>query len=144
MNATSRQAKVNRLVSRLNQPAWYWPFAILLAGFYVATSLYISAHRLLWYDEIFTAIMSRLPTVRTMWQAISEGVESIPVAYFLITRLFDQLFHHADIGIRVPSALALGMGLLVTFDVARRLTDGLYGLIADFVSDEFDRDLLWL
>jgi hypothetical protein len=65
-----------------------------------------------------------------MWNALREGMEHLPLPYFLIARAFDQLFHHADIGIRVPSVLALGAGLLVTFDIGRRLTDGLYGLIA--------------
>ena len=76
------------------------------------------------------ALVSRLPNLRVMWKALSEIEEQTPPLYFLITRTFDQMFHHADIGLRVPSALALGAGLVVTFDTARRLTDGLYGLIA--------------
>jgi hypothetical protein len=118
------------VVDRLHQPEWYWSLAILLAGFYVVSSLYISAHRLLWFDEILTALVSRLPNLHTMWKALSEVAEQTPPLYFLITRTFDQMFRHGDIGLRVPSALALGAGLLVTFDIARRLTDGLYGLIA--------------
>jgi Dolichyl-phosphate-mannose-protein mannosyltransferase len=126
------------VVSRLHQPAWYWSLSLLLAGFYVGTSLYISFHRLLWYDEIFTALTSRMPNVRTIWESLSESVQQIPPLYFLITRIFDQMFRHADIGIRIPSALALGTGLLVTFDIARRLTDGLYGLIAmSFLTTSF-------
>ena len=138
MERTSWQSKAYWVVSRLRQPAWHWPLALLLAGFYVATSLYISAQRLLWFDEICTALTTRLPDVRTMWKALSESADSIPLLYFLITRIFDQMFRHADIGIRVPSALALGAGLLVTFDIARRLTDGLYGLIAmSFLTTSF-------
>lgn len=138
MDQTSGQSKANGVVSRLNLPAWYWPLASLLAGFYVATSLFIAARRLLWFDEIFTALICRLPTAGAVWKACSEGVEQIPPLYFLIARLFDQVFGHADIGIRVPSALALGIGLLVTFDLVRRLTDGLYGLIAmSLVSTSF-------
>jgi len=130
MDRTSGQSKTDGVVSRLQQPVWHWSLAFLFAGFYVATSLYISFHRLLWYDEIFTALTSRLPNVRTMWKALSESSEQIPPLYFLITRTFDQLFRHADIGIRVPSALGLGAVLLVVFDLVRRLTDGLYGLVA--------------
>jgi hypothetical protein len=130
MDKKSGQSKAERVVSRLQRPAWHWSLAFLLAGFYVATSLCISSQRLLWYDEIFTALTSRLPNLRTMWKALSESSEQIPPLYFLITRLFDQAFRHADVGIRVPSALGLGAGMLVTFDIARRMTDGLYGLIA--------------
>jgi Dolichyl-phosphate-mannose-protein mannosyltransferase len=137
MDRTSERSQACKLVSGLNQPSCYWPLAFLLAGFYVATSLYISAHRLLWYDEIFTAITSRLPDLRTMWKSLGSA-EIIPPLYFLITRIFDQLFRHADIGIRVPSALAVGAGMLVTFDLTRRLTDGLCGLIAmSFLTTSF-------
>ena len=130
MDRASGQSKAYAVVSRLHQSAWCWPIAFLVAGFYVASSLYISSQRLLWFDEIFTAIISRLPDVRTIWKALSESADSTPPLFFLITRIFDQVFRHGDLGMRVPSAIALGAGLLVTFDIARRLTDGLYGLIA--------------
>jgi mannosyltransferase len=116
-------------ISRLHQPVWYWSIAFLLSGFYVVSSLYISAHRLLWYDEILTAISSRQPTVRTMLDSLGS-LDAVPPLYFLITRLFYRAFHHSDFALRIPSALALGAGMMVTFDIARRLTDGLYGLIA--------------
>ncbi len=130
MDRESGQAKLCTVLSRLHRPAWCWPVALLLAGFYVVSSLYISSQRLLWFDEIFTAIISRLPDVRTIWKALSESADATPPLFFLITRVFDKVFRHGDLGMRVPSAIALGAGLLVTFDVARRLTDGLYGLIA--------------
>jgi hypothetical protein len=138
MDRTSGQSKAYRVVSRLYQPAWHWSLAFLLAFFYVATSLYIASRRLLWFDEIFTAFASRMPNVRTIWESLSVSLQQIPLPYFLITRIFDQVFRHADIGLRVPSVLGLGAGLLVTFDIARRLTDGLYGLIAmSFLTTSF-------
>src|SRR5437870_9976767 len=130
MDTRSAHSEGYGVVDRLHAPRWHWSLALLLAGFYVVSSLYVSAHRLLWFDEILTALVSRLPNLRTMWKALSEVAEQTPPLYFLITRTFDQMFRHGDIGLRVPSALALGAGLLVTFDIARRLTDGLYGLIA--------------
>jgi len=130
MDTRSEHSKGYGVVDRLSDSGWHWSLALLLASFYVVSSLYISAHRQLWFDEILTALVSRLPNWRVMWKALSEIEEQTPPVYFLITRAFDQMFHHADIGLRVPSALALGAGLLVTFDTARRLTDGLYGLIA--------------
>ena len=138
MDRVAGQSKADAVVSRLQQPAWHWSLAFLLAGFYIVTSLYISSRRLLWFDEICTAMITRLPDLRAIWKALSESADSIPPLYFLITRIFDQLLSHADIGIRVPSALALGAGLLVTFDIVRRLTDGLYGLIAmSFLTTSF-------
>ena len=118
------------LAARLRLPEQYWLLALLLAAFYFVTCLYISAQRLLWFDEILTALITRFPDLHTMRQALSEIAEQTPPLYFMITRVFDRMFQHADIGLRVPSVLAFGAGLLVTFDSARRLTNGLYGLIA--------------
>jgi hypothetical protein len=138
MEARSEQSEGYGVAGRLRQPGFYWPLALLLSGFYVVSSLYISAHRQLWFDEILTALVSRLPSWSIMLKSLSEIEEQTPPLYFLITRTFDQIFRHADIGLRVPSALALGAGLLVTFDIARRLTDGLYGLIAmSFLATSF-------
>src|SRR5450759_2567020 len=130
MDTISSHSKEHALVFRLRQPACGWSFAVLLAGFYVVTNLYISSRRLLWFDEIYTAITCRMPDVHTILKSLAESQQPIPPLYFLIALVFDHAFSHADFGMRVPSALAFGAGMLVTFDIARRLTDGLYGLIA--------------
>ena len=109
---------------------WAFIAAILLAAFYLATSLYISSHRLLWVDEILTVLNTRLPSWTTIWKAAAQGADGLPPIYFMVVRPFDDLLGHTDLSIRLPSALALTAGLLLTFDCARRLTDGLHGLIA--------------
>jgi len=110
---------------------WTLAAAIVLIAFYFATSLYISAHRLLWVDEIATAVVTRLPGgLATIWRAAAQGVAPLPPTYFMMVRLFDDFLGHSDFAMRLPSALAMMAGLLLTFDCARRLTDGLHGLIA--------------
>jgi mannosyltransferase len=109
---------------------WSIAAALLLAAFYFASSLYISSHRLLWVDEINTVNFSRLPGFASIWKALSEGAEGMPPTYFMTVRVFDKLFGHSELAVRLPSALALIAGLLITFDCTRRLTDGLHGLIA--------------
>jgi hypothetical protein len=104
--------------------------ALGLTVFFGATSLYIAAHRLLWFDEVLTTLICRLPTVGTVWKALSEVAEQTPVLYFLIARAVDQLLGPSDLAVRLVSVLAFGAALLVTFDSARRLADGPYGLIA--------------
>jgi hypothetical protein len=66
----SGQTKIEGLISRLRRPIWYWPLAALLTGFN-ATSLYISAHRLFWGDEIL-----RPPSAcatGAVWQTLSAA-----------------------------------------------------------------------
>ena len=45
MDTRSEQSEGYRVVDRLRQPRWHWSLALLLAGFYVVSSLYVSAYR---------------------------------------------------------------------------------------------------
>ncbi len=109
---------------------WSWFVAAALAAFYLATSLYISSHRLLWFDEVFTVHMARLPNWRTLIVALGHGVDSLPPPYYMVVGLFGKVFGHSELAVRLPSTLAMVVTLIVTFDCARRLTNGLHGLIA--------------
>ncbi len=109
---------------------WTFLVAAVLAMFYLATSIYISSHRLLWFDEVVTVHMARLPDLKTLLAALSHGADSLPPLYYLVVGMFEKLFGHSEVAIRLPSTLAMVATLLITFDCARRLTDGLHGLIA--------------
>jgi uncharacterized membrane protein len=104
--------------------------ATALAAFYFASSIYISSHRLLWFDEIFTVYMARLPHWVAIWKAVADAADTMSPVYDMVVRVFDKVLGHSEVVARLPSALAMAAGLLITFDCARRLTDGLHGLIA--------------
>lgn len=110
--------------------AWTLVAAGALAAVYLVISVLIARHRLFWYDEVLTVIYSGQPTVAALWDALARGVDGMPPAYDLLVRLFTHLPLPLEVAARLPSALALAAGLLVTFDCARRLTDGVHGLIA--------------
>jgi len=109
---------------------WTFIVAALLAVFYFVTSIYIASHRVFWFDELFTLHIARLSSWTAIWGALSNGVDALPPTYYMLVRAFDSLFGPGDVAARLPSALAMVIGLLVIFDCARRLTDGLHGLIA--------------
>jgi len=109
---------------------WTYIVAAGLAIFYFVTSIQIAAHRVFWFDELFTLHIARLPQLSTIWTALSNGVDALPPTYYMTVRLFDSLFGPGDVAARVPSMIAMCLGLLLIFDCARRLTDGLHGLIA--------------
>jgi len=109
---------------------WSWFVAAGLAISYLAASLYISSHRLLWFDEVFTVHMARLPNWSTLIIALGHGVDSLPPPYYLVVGSFGKVFGHSELAVRLPSTLAMVATLLIVFDCARRLTDGLHGLIA--------------
>src|ERR1700759_3237648 len=72
----------------------------LLAVFYFVTSIQIAAHRLFWFDELFTLYIARLPHVSTIWTALGNGVDALPPAYYMSVRLFDSLFGPGDVAAR--------------------------------------------
>ena len=109
---------------------WALLAAAVLATFYLATCLYISSQRLLWFDEVFTVHIARLPNWSTILAALSHGADSLPPLYYLVVRAFGKLFGYSEVAVRLPSTLAMVATLLIVFDCARRLTDGLHGLIA--------------
>jgi Dolichyl-phosphate-mannose-protein mannosyltransferase len=117
---------------QLTQPSDKLPLlaAAALAAFYFATSVYIASHRLFWFDEFFTVRIGQLPTWTMIWTALSHAADSLPPFYYMLVRAFGTLFGRSELVARLPSALAMVAGLLLTFDCARRLTDGLHGLIA--------------
>lgn len=108
---------------------WSLAGALLLAAYFLVTSIYISCHRLFWYDEIFTTLTTRMPDWQTIWRALADS-DPLPFGYFVVARVFDKLFGPSEIGIRLPSALAMVAGMLLTYDGVRRVTDRLHGLIA--------------
>jgi uncharacterized membrane protein len=111
----------------------YWIAALVVTAFYLATTIYLASHRLFWNDEVLTVVVSRLPHWTTIWTALSRAVDSQPPLYYLIVRFSESLFGHSEVAARLPSVLAMASAMLITFDCARRLTDGLHGLLALFV-----------
>src|SRR5271169_5830791 len=90
--------------------------AALLAAFYFSTSVYIASHRLFWFDEFFTVRIAQLPAWTVIWTALSHAVDSLPPFYYMLVGLFGTLFGSSEVVARLPSALAMVAGLLLTFD----------------------------
>ena len=108
-----------------------WLGAILFGLFFLITDINIAHRRLFWFDEIGTLKIAKLPDLAAVWQVQTSALaDSAPIVYHLLIRLFYNLSGHAEISIRIVSALAMSAALLVVFDCARRLTDGTHGLIA--------------
>jgi 4-amino-4-deoxy-L-arabinose transferase-like glycosyltransferase len=100
---------------------WSLIAALLMAAFYLITSLYIDSHRLFWYDEIFTVRIAWLPHWTTIWAALHHAIDAQPPLYYLVVRTFGKLFGHSEVAARLPSSLAMVAGLLITFRLCAAL-----------------------
>jgi hypothetical protein len=118
--------RVSNVQSKLS-----WLGAILFSLFFLLTDIDIAHKRLLWYDEIGTVKLIQLPNFAALWQAQNSfRGDSVPTLYLLLARFFYQITGHSESAVRLLSAIAMAAALLVVFDCARRLTNGLHGLIA--------------
>lgn len=104
--------------------------AVILAIFYLCTSLYIAAHRLYWFDELFIVRIAKLPSLTAMWQCLAQASDTMPPGYHFLMRVVGRTFGYSEFAMRLPSAAGLVIGLLLTFDCTRRITDNLHGLLA--------------
>ena len=79
---------------RANYLAGPWAYVIagLLAVFYFLSSLYIAAHRVFWFDELFTIHIARLSNWTAIWTALSNGVDALPPPYYMLVRAVDSFF----------------------------------------------------
>lgn len=116
--------------ARLIPERWTIIAAGLLSLFFLSTTLYIANKRLLWYDEIVTALLSRQSWPVEILRLLKTGIDQQPLPYYLLVKLFGKPLGYSAFALRLPSALAVFTGLLVVFDCTRRLTDGLHGLLA--------------
>src|SRR5271165_4694422 len=86
---------------------WSLVAAAVLAAFFFATSIYISAHRSYWFDEILTVDIAQLPDYRMIWSAVTHGVDGGSPVYDLVVRGFDKLPVNKEVAARLPSVIAM-------------------------------------
>jgi len=131
---TLSDAEVNTITPSRANENWTFVAAGALGLFYLITSILIAWHRLFWWDEIYTVIFSRMPSLAAIYRTlVAHGADSMPPSYYVLVRTFEHLPLPLEVSARLPSAFAVAAGMLVTFDCARRLSDGLHGLIASAI-----------
>ena len=117
-----------------DQPRLTWLTAVVFALFLFFTNAYISQTRLLWFDELNTLHIAKLPDLATLWRLQNSwGGDSAPISYAILTRLVYVLSGNSELSIRLLSNVAMIAATIVVFDCARRLKNGKCGLMAMFV-----------
>ena len=117
-------------VRRMPSEKWAFAAAFGIVALFFAAIVYIATHRMFWTDEVYTTLMTRIPTWAGLWQASVHSADTMSFGYDAVARIFDRWLGPGEIGIRLPSAIAVTLGILVAFDCARRFSDAWHGLIA--------------
>ena len=118
---------LDRVTRRLEQSP---VLGVGIGVFMFVIVVWLQSSRPLWYDEIITLYVCRLPDLATIWKAMGEGVDYNPPFFYLATRTAVWLFGESANVLRLPGMVGyFGLCASVFTVVARRLGDG-YGLAA--------------
>jgi hypothetical protein len=96
----------------------YWLFAVL--------------HSMgrLWYDELKTFYISRLPSVDMIWTALKDGPDFNPPLLYWVTRIAQRFLGEAPVATRLPQMLGIWVLCLCLFRFVSRRCGPLCGLCA--------------
>jgi hypothetical protein len=86
-----------------------------LVIYVIVRCLVAAATRPYLYDEVLTQVVSSQPDLRTMWQALSRGIDGQVPLFYLYERVAGGLLHNQHVAMRLPSIFALPCTLICVF-----------------------------
>lgn len=105
-------------------------FVLLFTVCYICATLHYSTQKELWYDEIFTVELARLPSISDIWTALGSGLEMFPPVIHLLTRASHALFGETRLASRVPALLGYWVLCVCLFYFVARRCSLVYGAVA--------------
>jgi len=88
-----------------------------------ARNLFAAAAKPLWYDEMYTVVVSHQPSWKAVWNALIVTKDGNPPGFYFIERVFSSLLANEQISYRLASILGFCCVLVCVF-LAIRATDG--------------------
>lgn len=103
--------------------------ALITTVFFYSAAIRAAA-KPFWHDEIYTVLLTGLPSVSAMWSAIRDGVDLAPPLNTLLTRAVRSWLGVGHVSTRLVPMIAFGTMTIVLFTFARRRAGGTAALIA--------------
>jgi hypothetical protein len=120
--------RANRLENWLCR--WGWWLGVLTTIVYLATTWMAASVKLLWFDELITLYISRLPTLADIDSALKIRLDWNPPFYYLLPRLAGMLIADEAVSSRLPSILAFGVMCICIFQFARKYSSPSFAVFA--------------
>jgi hypothetical protein len=104
--------------------------AILAAIVVVAAIVFTirASGKILWFDEIFTAVISQTSGPRGVWTALQHAVDGNPPLYYLANQLTRQLTANELVALRLPSIFGVLLAVVCLYTFLRRRVSHLAAL----------------
>jgi 4-amino-4-deoxy-L-arabinose transferase-like glycosyltransferase len=105
---------------------------LCIIAFSVSYWLFTALHSMarLWYDELKTFYISRLPSADMIWTALKDGPDFNPPLLYWVTRIAQRFFGESPMATRLPQMIGFWALCLCLFCFVSRRCGRLYGLCA--------------
>lgn len=124
MSVTDRHFSFERYMPAL--------LAVILA-YVTATSLWEAGQRPFWFDEVFTAVLTRMPSFADVIVALRDSADTSGPGYYVIQRALAGVVTDPHVAYRLSSVLATPLVGLILYAFARRDLPAISGIVAVFV-----------
>jgi hypothetical protein len=89
-----------------------------------------AAHMILWFDEILTVLIARLPQVSDIWAACGDNADGLPPLYYMAVRALMQLGLGDALASRLLSVMGYAVFTFCLFRFVSRQKPVVYGIVA--------------
>lgn len=131
MSNGSQRSLLSRLengLERLERRKWL--LLLLFLILYFAGFCLLAAKDVTFIDELFTIYITRLPTLRDVWNALATGAEQTPPLIYLVTRADFALLGRSLLAVRLPEMLGFAVMSVCLYHFVSKRSSALYGLVA--------------
>src|SRR5262245_5707118 len=113
MNRVSFAALAEGISAHVNRrPTVY---LVVFSVVYCAFAAALAATRPLWHDELFTAYLLRVPSVKHLWAGLASGIDLMPPLSHLVLRLLAPIFGDGPIVLQLPSMVGFWVMCLCVY-----------------------------
>jgi 4-amino-4-deoxy-L-arabinose transferase-like glycosyltransferase len=97
---------------------------------YLLLTCALASQKLLWYDELFTYHLARLPGVAEIWSELAHGTDLLPPLNHVLTQASIGALGDNSVALRLPAIIGFWVMCLCVFRFALRWCAPLFALLA--------------
>ena len=129
---TSAWTFLERSTDKVAKALDRWKYMLLLVctACYAFISCYQANRKLFWFDELFTVHVSRLPSLRLIWDALINGADFNPPLLYVFTHFSEAIAGPGPVGARLPAIVGFWIFCLCLFRFVSIRSSALAGFIS--------------
>ncbi len=94
------------------------------------TATWLRAGRPMWYDELFTYYMAKLPDLTAVWRALADGADLNPILFHIVNRASLSAFGDSPVALRLPAIIGFAVMCVCLYRFVSVRYSSPYGLLA--------------